>query len=80
LQSVKSTAGFGGCAVVSQLSSSGSTDSTPSGSAGASAPVATTGSSSGKVPCKKTRRRAVGTRAPRAMRRAESLHENPVFL
>jgi hypothetical protein len=53
LQSVKSTAGFGACTVVSQLSS-GSSDSTPSASASA-APAST------KVPCKssKNKRRAV---------------------
>jgi len=67
LLSVKSTAGFGGCAVVSQLAASASS---PSASAGA--PAAT----KSKVPCN-GKRRAVGTRAPRALRR--SLHENPVF-
>ncbi|KAJ7788270.1 hypothetical protein B0H14DRAFT_2949488 [Mycena olivaceomarginata] len=78
LLSVKSTAGFGACTVVSQLSS-GSSDSTPSASASA-APAST------KVPCKsnKNKRRAVGTRAARALRiesEAESrdLHGNPVF-
>ncbi|KAJ7857084.1 hypothetical protein B0H14DRAFT_2507493 [Mycena olivaceomarginata] len=78
LLSVKSTAGFGACTVVSQLSS-GSSDSTPSASASA-APAST------KVPCKssKNKRRAVGTRAARALRiesEAESrdLRGNPVF-
>ncbi|KAJ7693228.1 hypothetical protein B0H17DRAFT_1132692 [Mycena rosella] len=62
LLSVKSTADFGGCAVVSQLAAS-------SGSATASAPTAS------KTPCK-SKRRAGGTRAARALRR--SLHDNPV--
>ncbi|KAJ7708649.1 hypothetical protein B0H17DRAFT_916822 [Mycena rosella] len=65
LLSVKSTADFGGCAVVSQLAASSG-----SGSATVSAPTAS------KTPCK-SKRRAAGTRAARALRR--SLHENPVF-
>ncbi|KAJ7036662.1 hypothetical protein C8F04DRAFT_1337735 [Mycena alexandri] len=69
LLSVKSTAGFGGCTVVSQLSASGA--DTGSSSVAASAPATT------KTPCKSSKRRAAGTRAARAMRR--SLHENPVF-
>ncbi|KAJ7900571.1 hypothetical protein B0H14DRAFT_2429155 [Mycena olivaceomarginata] len=63
LLSVKSTAGFGACTVVSQLASSSSPDSTPSASA--SAPPAST-----KVPCKssKNKRRApcVSSRRRRA--------------
>ncbi|KAJ7483521.1 hypothetical protein FB451DRAFT_1338199 [Mycena latifolia] len=66
LLSVKSTAGFGGCTVVSQLSASSASES-------ASAPTA----SASAKPCKKSKRRAAGTRAPRALRR--SLHANPVF-
>ncbi|KAJ7155833.1 hypothetical protein C8R46DRAFT_1116564 [Mycena filopes] len=66
LLSVKSTADFGGCTVVSQLSATGS-------GSGTGAAAATS-----KTPCKSSkRRRAFGTRAPRALRR--SLHENPVF-
>ncbi|KAJ6573086.1 hypothetical protein DFH09DRAFT_1246772 [Mycena vulgaris] len=63
LLSVKSTAGFGGCTVASQLSSS------PASSAAPPAKSA--------KPCKKSKRTGYGTRAPRALRR--SLHENPVF-
>ncbi|KAJ7900595.1 hypothetical protein B0H14DRAFT_2671231 [Mycena olivaceomarginata] len=74
--SVKSTAGFGACTVVSQLSS-GSSDSTPSASASA-APAST------KVPCKssKNKCRAVGTRAASALRigsESRNVHGNPVF-
>jgi len=74
LLSVKSTADFGGCTVVSQLASStgSSSGSTGSGVTSASAPTAS------KKPCKRNGRRGVGTRAPRALRLG--LHENPVFV
>ncbi|KAJ7751336.1 hypothetical protein B0H14DRAFT_3513260 [Mycena olivaceomarginata] len=70
---------FGACTVVSQLASFSSPDSTPSASASA-APAST------KVPCKnsKNKRRAVGTRAARALRiesetESRNLHENPMI-
>ncbi|KAJ7125755.1 hypothetical protein C8R43DRAFT_1240616 [Mycena crocata] len=66
LVSAKSSTGFGSCAVVSQALSDASS--------GNSTAVGTTGST--KKPCK-SKRRAVGTRAARALRR--SLHENPIF-
>jgi len=78
LLSVKTTAGFGACVVVSQLdTSSTGSDSVPaSASAAAGAPAATTV----KVPCTSSRkRRGVGTRAPRALRHAQGLHANPLF-
>ncbi|KAF7345592.1 hypothetical protein MVEN_01578000 [Mycena venus] len=77
LLSVKSTAGFGGCTVVSQLASTNSgSGSTPAASGSTSA----AGATKSKVPCSKKARRAAGTRAPRALRlAAESVHANPLF-
>ncbi|KAF7371209.1 hypothetical protein MSAN_00756500 [Mycena sanguinolenta] len=73
LLSVKTTAGFGACTVVQQLAAS-----TPA-SASAPATTGTTGATTASKPCSKNRkRRALGTRAPRAMR-LQSLHGNPVF-
>ncbi|KAJ7857079.1 hypothetical protein B0H14DRAFT_3864797 [Mycena olivaceomarginata] len=73
LLSVKSTAGFGACTVVSQLSS-GSSDSTPSASASA-APAST------KVPCKssKNKHRAVCTDLY-IESESRNVHGNPVFV
>ncbi|KAJ7648266.1 hypothetical protein DFH06DRAFT_1209832, partial [Mycena polygramma] len=111
LLSVKSTAGFGNCVVVTQTASSApavsssSADASPSTSAAAatipsastaaapSASASTGGSSTkskAKVPCTSNRkRRALGTRLPRALRLAasvsgsgsgsEGLHPHPFF-
>ncbi|KAF7309410.1 hypothetical protein MIND_00311800 [Mycena indigotica] len=65
LLSVKSSAGFGGCTLASQLASSSS-------STGSSC------KSKGKKAKRSGDRRAVGTRAALAAR-GESLHQNPVF-
>ncbi|KAJ7088895.1 hypothetical protein B0H15DRAFT_885710 [Mycena belliarum] len=69
LLSVKSTAGFGGCTVVSQVQ-----NTSASGSTAAGAPA----TSASAKPCK-NKRRAVGTRAPRALRLSAGLHDNPIF-
>ncbi|KAJ7065489.1 hypothetical protein C8F01DRAFT_1125759 [Mycena amicta] len=72
LLSVKSTASFGGCTLVSQLASSTGTSSAA-------------GATSSKVPCKSKAkrnrdRRAIGTRVAKAARaEVEGLHDNPVF-
>ncbi|KAJ7648245.1 hypothetical protein DFH06DRAFT_1300540 [Mycena polygramma] len=82
--SVKSTAGFGNCVVVTQTASSSSpavpsstADASPSASTAAAAPSASASGSStkskAKVPCTSSRKRgAVGTRLPRALRLAAS--------
>ncbi|KAJ7498246.1 hypothetical protein B0H11DRAFT_1999186 [Mycena galericulata] len=62
LLSVKSTSGFGGCTVASQALSASGSSAPDTGSSGTTT----------------RKRRAVGTRAARALRR--SLHENPVFM
>ncbi|KAJ7467796.1 hypothetical protein B0H11DRAFT_2239212 [Mycena galericulata] len=76
LLSVKSTSGFGGCTVASQALSASGSSAPDTGSSGttttaAPAPAATKSTK----PCNSRKRRAVGTRAARALRR--SLHENP---
>nr|GAT42574.1 predicted protein [Mycena chlorophos] len=87
LLSVKTTAGFGGCTLITQLeSTSGSSTTTSSRTATTSAAAKAQAS---KAPCnssKKTKRdrRAVGSRAARAARRGHAqfeggLHANPVF-
>ncbi|KAJ7753126.1 hypothetical protein DFH07DRAFT_941360 [Mycena maculata] len=75
LLSVKSTSGFGGCAVVSQLNTSGSESSVAAPAAQSTTSATSAAASASTKSCNK--RRALGTRAPRALRR--SLHENPVF-
>ncbi|KAJ7224930.1 hypothetical protein B0H12DRAFT_1077936 [Mycena haematopus] len=82
LLSVKTTAGFGACSVVQQLTTSSSSGSSTDGSSSSSGASAT---GTGKVPCTKSPKRraaAQGTRAPRALRlhqAAASLHGNPLF-
>jgi len=82
LLSVKSTAGFGGCAVVSQLDSTSTSNSGSNSAPAASGSTSAAGATKSKVPCSKKARRAAGTRAPRALRlaaAAESVHANPLF-
>ncbi|KAF7371199.1 hypothetical protein MSAN_00755400 [Mycena sanguinolenta] len=76
LLSVKTTAGFGACTVVQQLASS---PASTTASASASAATTGTGATTSKPCSKSRRRRALGSRAPRAMRLQQSLHGNPVF-
>ncbi|CAK5273573.1 unnamed protein product [Mycena citricolor] len=82
LLTVKTSSGFGGCVVVSQALTAGSAtpaagDSTIGSTTNTTTTTASAPQSSKACKAKAAKRRALGTRAPRALRR--SLHANPVF-